>query len=204
MPPNRPAKEIQTEREFRAWELRQRGYTQAQIAGQLKVDQGTVSRMLERVNRRELKRLSKQVEQLKVDQQAQHEWIVSESLRAWERSLREISQAISKTTRAPDREGNIVEATTEQTSISEQTGNVAYLQTAMDALRSIRHIWGVELAGDQGSGASSAADLARQLAERAKAYEARRAEQAKGHSPEPGSTPDGGAPGVPNGPEPVQ
>lgn len=195
---------MQTERELRAWTLRQDGYTQTEIAQSLGIDQGTVSRILDRVNRRELKRLSARVEALKADQTSQLERIASQAARAWESSTKPLNQAAMETSENA-RHGK---TTVERTSATERDGNVAYLHARMEALAQIRDLWGLTAAsGSDGGEAADLAELARSLQERAAAYEQRQAiEQAAaaGDSGAAGGAGGGGADPVQTGPGPVQ
>src|SRR4051794_27429024 len=79
-------RQVTAEREARAWELRQRFRTERQIAAELGVDQSTVHKMLDRVERRLAEQLKEQALPLKAEQTAQLREVAAEAFAAWERS----------------------------------------------------------------------------------------------------------------------
>ncbi len=82
MPNNVPA-EVTRERESRAWELRQKCYTQERIAAELGIDQSTVCKILGRVNKRYLKAIQSQLGERKAEQTAQLEKIAEDALESF-------------------------------------------------------------------------------------------------------------------------
>lgn len=130
--------------------MRQGLHTHEAIAKDLGVERSTVSKMLKRVSDREMKKLGDQVQALKFQQVAQLEGIASEAFRSWEAS-KKTKATVSKTQkpRMTDGEGQgqgpgDMELTAQTTRAEGQTGNVAYLNTAMEALKQIRVILGLD------------------------------------------------------------
>jgi predicted transcriptional regulator len=130
-PPNRPPRELVQRREEQAWALRLRGRTEAQIAAELGITQGAVSKILRRVAAQALRRLTKEVALARAVQYGQLEHIASEAMRAWDRSLED-----SVTTK--ETEGRPTERTTRT-----QCGNPALLGQVRAALADIRDLLGL-------------------------------------------------------------
>src|SRR5262249_50184659 len=78
--------EVSRAREAQAWNRRTQGWTQAQIADELGVDQTAGSHMLRRVRDRVLQRLDAEIEAEIADQIGQLHYVISQSMRAWHRS----------------------------------------------------------------------------------------------------------------------
>ena len=188
---NRPQKEATTQRETTAWLLRQKGYTQEQIAEQLGIDQGNVSRLLNKLNDRYLKDNLDKVERVKVEQTRILNWMVAEALRAWEKSkepqgrVREVQG------------GGGGESQTVSESI-ERGGNPVYLHTARAAMADIRSLWGADVAPAQQDAAMGIAQLIADLERRGAEYEAHRP------TPEVPADPGGLHPGTEPGTPEVQ
>lgn len=88
MNPNRTKE--QTEQDERdAWNLRQQGYTQTEIAEKLGVDQSTVSRALSRMNKKLHAEFVKQAEEMKAEQTVQLDYIQRQAMDGFERSKRD-------------------------------------------------------------------------------------------------------------------
>jgi predicted transcriptional regulator len=138
-----PAPEIVLDRESRAWQLRQQGWSQMRIAKELGIDQSTVSRLLQRISDRVLAELQENVERVKVEQTVQLEHLYDEALQAWERSKQD---AVKITTETPpaEREGASNATVTEE--VKGQVGDRAYLDEARAVLADIRKIWGLDSA----------------------------------------------------------
>lgn len=81
-----PPREMTRERERRAWEMRQRGWTITRIADALGIDVSTVSRMLRRVDTRYLETMREAVALLKSEQSSRLEYLYSQAIAAWERT----------------------------------------------------------------------------------------------------------------------
>jgi predicted transcriptional regulator len=151
---------IHLERAIRAWDLRQRGWSQRRIAGELSISQGTVSRLLDAIERRELARLSKRVERQKVEQTYQLDHIIDEALDAWERSKK-------PRVKTGKRSGGGKLGTGESTvsEVIQREGEPAFLDRALGALDRKRSLWGLDAPKarpkDEESGLSVSAIAAR-------------------------------------------
>lgn len=189
-----PREEV-TARESRAYDLRIEGYTVREIARELKVDAGTVCRILDRINRRELKRLSGRVEAVKAEQTQQLELMASQALRCFERSRQPLNRATRRTTTTTAADGTSSEVTVEESAAMERDGSPAWLASAMSALAQIRGIWGIDQGPSDAAAAGSVSEIARELAERAKKYQDR--QQQAGDTGGAGAVDRGGDSGVP-------
>lgn len=198
-----PVDNIQRARETRAWRLRSRGWSQQRIADELGVTQSAVSRLLGRVERRELRRMSASVERIKVVQSAQLEYVADEALAAWERSKTPRKRAASKRAVGEGQgEGGDEIQTTE---VIERDGDTGYLYAAMTALTHQRSLWGLDVAPALQEPMASVAELARDFLGRGTAYENRRAEEEAARDPAGAGPADPGrAVEVHDGPQPVQ
>lgn len=200
----KPEPQVQRAREARAWRLRSRGWSQYRIADELRMSQGGVSRLLQRIERRELKRMSRSVESIKVTQNAQLEHIVGESLDAWDRSKTPRKRAARKTAGSGDGDGD--GATVETSEVVERDGDCSYLYAAMNAMGAQRSLWGLDVAPALQEPAASVASLAADCLARGLAYEQRKEPQASpaGDPAGAGRADPVGAAEVPRGPLPVQ
>lgn len=135
MPSNDSHRAIQLEQEAEAWDLRQQGWTVRRIGAKLGIAHTTVSRMLDRVERRVLKSLSRRVERQKVTSTQILDHIRDEALQAWEKSKRNRTRVVKKTD--ANGEATVQEAVTRE-------GDPTHLHTAMAADDRIRKIWGVD------------------------------------------------------------
>lgn len=206
-PSQRPPDQVTAARMSRAWTLRARGWSQCAIAEELGITQSAVSKLLARIERRELKRLAAAVERQKVTQHFHLEHVASEAFQAWDRSKTPRKRAASRRSidgggGGGDGQGGDEVQTTE---VIERDGDPSYLYAAMQALGNLRSLWGLDVLAAQQDAASTIAAITRDMAERAESYE--RDEATQGGAGDPGRTdgPDaGGAPQVPDGPGPVQ
>jgi len=197
-----PDDSIIRSRETHAWAMRARGFSQVRIARELGLTQSGVSRLLRRVESRELRRMSKSIERIKAVQNAAFEAIIEESLEAWQRSKTPRKRAARKT--SGDGQGGADDAV-ETTEVVERDGDCSYLYAAMNAMGGQRSLWGLDVAPALQEPASSIARLAQDLFARGSSYEQRQAEQGQpGDPPEPVRPDPGGVAEVPDGPEPVQ
>lgn len=179
-----PNREQVRERERKALELRQRGATQLEIAGALGVEQGTVSRILARVDARALKDMGDACLAYKMAQTAQLEYVVAESMRAWEASKKRRTSVVNKTApRDPDDPGAGSETLGQVVQIVEQTGDVRHLHAAMSAMDRLRSLWGLDVAAAEQEYAGTIADLTADLAKKWRDYEDRRAAQGPPRDP---------------------
>lgn len=187
---NRPTREVTLEREAKAWAMRSRGRTQDHIATELGLAQGTVSRILGRVEARELKRLSANVERIKARQNAQLEHMLEESVDAWHKSKQPRKRASS---RSGGGSGDEVETH----EVIERDGDPSHLYCAMTALGHQRQLWGLDVMAALPESATSIAELARDLLTRGASYEKRKAEgQQAGSTPGASTGDERGAPPV--------
>jgi predicted transcriptional regulator len=142
MPFNQASDQTTVSNELRAWDLRCSGMTQARVAQTLGVSQATVSRWLARVERRELRRMSRRVRRAKALQSETLEHVVDEALQAWERSKLPRKRARrSSTSGVLDGTGN--PAAVDATDVEQRDGDPAYLDAAMAALREHAVLWGL-------------------------------------------------------------
>lgn len=177
MPTPTRNREQQRERQRQALEMRQRGHTQLEIARVLECEQGTVSRMLAKLDARILKDMGDACLAYKMSQTAQLEWIVAENLRAWEASKRARKRIAAKFGEGGADAGKVIES-------ADQTGDVRYLHAAMSAMDRLRSLWGLDVAAAEQEYAGTVADLTRDLEKKRREYEARRA--AEGPARDPG------------------
>lgn len=154
-----PAREVTRERERRAWELRvTRFLTEEQIAAELEVDQSTVSRMLQRAEKRLASEFVGRAEQIKAEQTAQLLAVAQEAQRAWERSQQdaEVEQTVVRDVTvdgvgkdAQDKPYKVDVPATETTTTKRRTGQVGdyhMLEQMRGALSDVREIWGLNAA----------------------------------------------------------
>jgi hypothetical protein len=208
---NRSQSQIAAARETRAWRMRSRGWTQHRIADELGMEQGSVSRMLDRIETRELKRLSGSVGRVKAVQNAQLEHAIEESMDAWHRSKNPRKRAARKEATAggsgsgPD-EGQAGDSV-QTTEVIERDGDPAHLYCAMGAMDRQRSLWGLDVAAAQQEPVASVAELAKSLLTTGDAYQKRRKHEAQadpaGDSPGPVPADRGGVAAVSAGPESV-
>jgi hypothetical protein len=182
------------EHERRTWHLRCRGWAQTRIADSLGLSQPAVSKILRRIELRELKRLAGSVERIKATQNGQLEHILEEALDAWHRSKAPKKRASSRTQGgAGDGPGGTV---TTQEAI-ERDGDPVHLYCAMQALAHQRSLFGLDVMPSLAEPAASVAELARDLLTRAAAYEQREAvENAERHPAGNDGTDPAGTPAV--------
>lgn len=149
---NKVAPEVTREREAQAWKLRQRLWTEQRIADELGVHVSTVSRMLDRVERRLAEQLKNESLPIKARQTAQLQEIAAEAFAAWERSKldaeleRTVSEEVNLADEATAEMGFVIPGVKVKTTQERkgQTGDPALLDKAMKALADIRAIWGLE------------------------------------------------------------
>lgn len=127
-------------REEEVWKLSVAGYTQYQIADQTGLNQGTVSRILNRIYDRKREQISKGLDQFKIDQTGKLEYVYSESMEAWRKSKTPRKRAVSKNTGDGDGEAQ------EMREAVERDGDTSFMYAGMAALKDIRSIWGLDVA----------------------------------------------------------
>lgn len=134
-------RELAREREDRAWELRQKGWTQAAIGRELGISQVGAGKALRRAERRVLRQLTDRIEGIKAVQHAQLEHVIMEAMSAWERS--KLDTKTTKVTK--DGDGGKVEKTLKTT-----PGNPQFLSEARGAMADIRKVWGIGVIDEDG------------------------------------------------------
>lgn len=132
------------DREMTCWRLRCQGLTQWQIAERVGISQAAVSKILDRVTRRLNREFASEAWQHRFHQTQVLEHVLSEAMTAWERSKQPAEIEVTVQVRATaDADGSAeVRARTTRT-VTQQTGNPAYLQAALKAMEGIRALWGL-------------------------------------------------------------
>lgn len=173
--------------------MRSRGYTLEEIADELGIATGNVSRLLSKLNDRALKANVSKVARTKVEQ-TQILWhSVSQAMRAWEAS----KEPLQRVRQLDD--GSTV------TEVVRREGNPTYLHTVFKALADIRSIWGLDVAPATVDPIQGIAQLAADLQRRGVEYETR--EAAAGNAGDTSGVPagpGGGTEQMPTEPGPVQ
>jgi predicted transcriptional regulator len=143
----KPNRELQLARDARAWELRTRCWTQERIAAELSVNQGTVSRILKRLEARALREIARKVERVKARQTEQLEFIASEAMGEWERSKKDAERIHTVERKKTEGDGTTASTTTTTTTdetVEGRIGDSTLLEQARGALKDIRAIWGLD------------------------------------------------------------
>jgi transcriptional regulator with XRE-family HTH domain len=149
---DRKNREQRRERERAIWTLRQKGLTHQEIADQVSVERSSVSKILKRLNNRFLDKLDDEIQGAKIEQWQQLDYIVSESLSAWERS-KEAQRNIKRTQEALEHPGTggtqdpekpLVQSVSTTTAVIDQDGNPNYLKAAREALADMRKLLGID------------------------------------------------------------
>lgn len=146
-------REIVLERERRAWELRQRGWTHERIAQEIGVERSAVTKALGRMSKRTLARLGDEIMRAKAEQLAQLEFIADEALQAWERS-KEASKAVVR--RQGGEQGRVEGPAMITTSMKDADGDPRYLEQARAAMKDIRAVLGFDVQRTELRGAKDA------------------------------------------------
>jgi predicted transcriptional regulator len=125
----------------RAWELyAERGRSQPQIAAELGISQGAVSKALKRAEREALAHLRNKVTVHKMRQLARLEYIYRCSLEGFERS---IGERVRTVTRAKTEGGDVTERRAEVHRV-EHAGDPQWLREALRALAAQRRLLGLD------------------------------------------------------------
>lgn len=151
---DRRNREQRRERERAIWTLRQKGLTHQEIADQVSMERSSVSKILKRLNNRFLDKMDDQIQQAKIEQWQQLDYIVSESLSAWERS-KEAQRNIKRTQESLEHPGGLgggtqdpekplVQSVSTTTAVIDQDGNPNYLKAAREALADMRKLLGID------------------------------------------------------------
>ena len=121
-------------------ELATMGWSQHAIAADLQISQAAVSKILARVEARELRDLTATVERQKVRQTQRLEYVFREAVGAWQASK---AGATRKRQRIVEGGAGAGQTVAEMTVASEH-GDPRYLETARKALTDLRKLWGLE------------------------------------------------------------
>lgn len=136
-------RQITLQREARAWALRQKGWTEPQIAAELGVSQPAVSLMLSRVENKLAARFADIALRVKLDQHHRLDFIISEALAAWEKSKSPKTTSRIKDLATPqqlqaNQQGTLLERETEMIS---RDPNGQFLSIALEAMEAQRRLW---------------------------------------------------------------
>jgi hypothetical protein len=153
----RVKRQITRQREARAWELRQQGWSLRRIAAEIGLGHSGVFAILRRVEKRVLAKLNADVEAEKARQFAVLDHILDEALQAWERS-REPDKSITRKV-GTNALGAMDPVPGEPVLLTsrDSDGDPRYLSEARSALADLRKLWGLdapnkhELAGKDGA-----------------------------------------------------
>src|SRR5262245_42867621 len=135
-----PRARIRT-REIRALELSIQGTTQHQIAEELGVSQAAVSKILKRIEERQLRELAATIDRHKARQTLRLEHQYSQAMKAWEES--KADSTVRRQRKAQPGAGGDGHAVAEVV-VETQHGNPRYLEQARKALADIRKVWGID------------------------------------------------------------
>jgi DNA-binding CsgD family transcriptional regulator len=126
-------------REMRALELSVQGFTQAEIAAELRVSQAAVSKILNRVETRILKDRTALVERQRTRQTLRLEHVYSEAMRAWEHSKGDSTRRRQRRIQDGKKPGPTIAELVVET----EHGNPQFLEVGRKALADQRKLWGL-------------------------------------------------------------
>jgi hypothetical protein len=153
-------------REVSAWRLRCQGWTLQRIADHLGLSASGVWRILQRIEKRELKALSEHFAGIKVQVSNQLDFIIEQCADSWMKSKEPRKRASQKTTDA-----DVEPATVTSTDVVEQCGDVSYLKTWMEAASMKMSLFGLAVAPADNEVSFTIADLVKDMEAKGKAYE---------------------------------
>jgi hypothetical protein len=162
-----------TDRETKAWKLRAEGKTTKAIAEELGITRQGVEATLQRLESRELGRLARWVDSVKVTQHHQLETIIEESFHAWFESKKPLKRARREMTAGDDDGPGAPGSEVMSTDVIERTGDVAYLDMAMKAMDGQAELWGLYVLPAANEQASSISQLMADLKKRGEEQETR-------------------------------
>jgi hypothetical protein len=134
-----PRARIRT-RELRAMELAVLGWSQPQIAADLGISQGAVSKLLKRIETRLLRELAETVGRHKVRHTVRLEHLYAEAMRAWNESKVDTTRRRQRQTQ----DGDGTSAIVAELVVENQHGDPRYLDEARKALADQRKLWGLD------------------------------------------------------------
>lgn len=128
-------------RRKRAWELRIKGYKQQEIADELKIDQGSVCRLLKVAGKMHYKEFMENINDYKKQQTVELEEIAQEALKCFYRSQKNIKSTTKESVLIDGiSNGEVNKKVTK----SQQNGDAKFLSAYFKAKEDIRKIWGME------------------------------------------------------------
>lgn len=131
-----------------------RGLSKRAIAKKLNLDIKTVRRHIERIEEAALQLLSTKVEAMKVRQTHQLMFVYREAVEGWERSKED------KVKRVHDWKDTTDGSETKQAiTVEGQAGDPRFLATAMQAIQSLRELWGLDAPAQMDVGFRVPADM---------------------------------------------
>ena len=133
-----PRARIRT-RELRAMELTALGWSQPQIARDLGISQAAVSKILKRIETRQLREWAETLERHKVKQTLRLEHLFAEAIRAWHESKADTTRRRQRQTESDHGGASVAEIIVEN-----QHGDPRYLDEARKALADHRKLWGLD------------------------------------------------------------
>jgi len=136
----RVPREVSREREKKAWEYRQQLWTQDRIAEELGVTRVAVTKMLQRVEKRNVIELDEKVTNHKLTQIEQLQAIADQAVQAWERS-KESTKTVSRIKKGPAGEEG---PETTIIKMQDMDGDPRFLTVALTALTDLRKIMGLD------------------------------------------------------------
>jgi Homeodomain-like domain len=134
-----PRARIRT-REVRAMELSVLGWSQPQIARDLGISQAAVSKILKRIETRQLREWAETLERQKAKQTLRLDHLFAEAIRAWHESKADTTRRRQRQTQGGDGAG----ATVAELVVENQHGDPRYLDEARKALADQRKLWGLD------------------------------------------------------------
>ena len=121
-------------------ELTVLGWTQPQIARDLGISQAAVSKILKRIETRQLREWAETRERQKTKQTLRLEHLFAEAIRAWHESKADTTRRRQRQTQDGDGAG----ATVAELVVENQHGDPRYLNEARKALADQRKLWGLD------------------------------------------------------------
>lgn len=135
----RPTKAV-TEQQVEAYRQVLRGRPIQDVADSMGITRQTLSNIFSRVELQLVPEYIEDIRRIRVKHSERLELIISESFRAWDKSLRNRERVVTKT--VLDKGGNPFTETTR--TVEGQSGDARHLQTVMEAMRQMREIWGAD------------------------------------------------------------
>jgi len=126
-------------RELRAMELTVLGWSQLQIARDLGISQAAVSKILKRIEIRQLREWAETLERHKVKQALRLEHLFAEAIRAWHDSKADMTRRRQRRTESGQGGASVAEIIVEN-----QHGDPRYLDEARKSLADYRKLWGLD------------------------------------------------------------